>query len=83
MKINVLTIYCALGVAVLAASTHEVSTNKHFEGDDFQIDVDQEVGNVSCCPLVMDTPISLVYHSLHHMLTSFGFPRYDDLECKR
>jgi hypothetical protein len=58
MKINILTIFYALGVALLAASIHEVSTNKHFEVDDSQIDVDQQVGNVSRY-LLVDTTICI------------------------
>jgi hypothetical protein len=81
MKIIILTIYYALGAALLA-SIHEVSAyDLPEEIDDFQIDVVQEV-NVVSCYLLVDTMISQVYHSfLHHMLTSFGF-RYD-LNCTR
>jgi hypothetical protein len=76
MKINILTISYALGVALLAASIHEVSTNKHFKSDDFQFDVEQQVRNVSCY-LLVDTTMRRVYYSFkNHMLTSFGF-RYD------
>jgi hypothetical protein len=76
MKLNILTIYYALGVALLVASIHDVSANKNFEVDDYQIDIDQEVGNVSCY-LLVDTTMRRVYHSFqNHMLTSFGF-RYD------
>jgi hypothetical protein len=83
MKINIITIYYALGIALLAASIHEVSTNKHFEADDFQIDEDQEVEAVSCF-LLVDAPIlRLVYHSfLHHVLT-FSCFHYDPTSCTR
>jgi hypothetical protein len=75
MKIKILTIYYALRVALLVASIHEVSANKHFEVDDSKIDIDQEVGNVSCY-LLVDTTMRRVYHSFqNHMLTSFGFRR--------
>jgi hypothetical protein len=47
MQITILTLYYALGVALLVASIHEVSTNKRFEPDFFQINVDQEVEVVS------------------------------------
>jgi hypothetical protein len=60
MKINILTIYYALGTALLAARIHEVFANTHFEVDDFQVDVDQEVDIVSCY-LVVDTTINLVH----------------------
>jgi hypothetical protein len=72
MKIIIPTIYYALGAALLA-SIHEISAYDHLseEIDDFQIDVGQEV-NVVSCYLLVDTTISLVYHSfLHHMLTLF------------
>jgi hypothetical protein len=72
MKINILTIYYALGFALLVASIHEVSTNKHFKVDDSQIDIDQEVGNVSFY-LLVGTTMRLAYHSFqNHTLTSFG-----------
>jgi hypothetical protein len=83
MKINIITILYGLGVALLAASIHAVlSTNKHFEVDDFQIGVDQEVGNVSCY-LLVDTSdntsgIPLLSTRYAHL---FGF-RYDP-RCKR
>jgi hypothetical protein len=54
MKITITTIYYALGVALTVASIHEVSTNKQFEVDDFQMHVDQEVDIVSCY-LFVDT----------------------------
>jgi hypothetical protein len=79
MKTNNLTIYYALGAALLA-SIQEISVYGHSEEiDDFQIDVDQEALNLVCYYLLVDTTIiSLVYHSflLHPMLISFGF-RYD------
>jgi hypothetical protein len=77
MKIIILTIFYALGAALLASTIHVISAYYHSEIiDDFKVDVDQEVDVVSCY-LLVDMTISLVYHSfLHHMLTSFGF-RYD------
>jgi hypothetical protein len=81
MKINILTIYYALGATMLDASIHELSADTHFEVDDLQIDVDQEVDVVSCC-LLLDTPTNLVYNSiLYHILTSFGF--HNDPNCTR
>ena len=81
MQISIRTIYYALVVSLLAASIHEVSTNKYFEVNDFRYHVDRDVEDVSCC-LLVDTYISLIYHSfLHRMLTSFDF-RYDP-HCKR
>jgi hypothetical protein len=77
MKIIILTIYYALGAALLA-SIHEISAYDHAEeSDDFQIDADQEVDVAVSCYLLVDTTISLVYSPfLHRMLTSFRF-RYD------
>jgi hypothetical protein len=50
--IGLTIILYALGFALLAASIHEVSTNRS----------DQSVGNVSCY-LLVDTTIRVVYHS--------------------
>jgi hypothetical protein len=84
MRINILTIYYALGAALLAASIHELSVNTHFEVDDFQVDVDQEDDvAVSCCYLLVDKTIRLVYHFFLYSTCShsFGF-RYDP-NCTR
>jgi hypothetical protein len=51
--IGLTIILYALGFALLAASIHEVSTNRS----------DQSVGNVSCY-LLVDTTIRVVYHSV-------------------
>lgn len=81
MQISIRTIYYALAISLLAASIHEVSTNKYFEVNDFWIHVDQDVEDVSSC-ILLDKNASLIYHSfLHRMLTSFDF-RYDP-RCKR
>jgi hypothetical protein len=74
MKIDSLTIYYALCVALLVASIHNVSTNTHFEADDFQISVDQEFEIVSFY-LLVDTIIRLIYpFFLDHMLMSVFCP---------